>query len=95
MKKPLIASMLAFATMLAACGGSPPAASSSPTTGASGAAADPCGVPVKTKCPTEAQNVTGAGATFPGPLYTKWIDQYNQLTGVQVNYQAVGSGGGI
>jgi phosphate transport system substrate-binding protein len=94
MKKPLIASMLAFTTMLAACGGSPPAATSSPTTGAS-AAADPCGVPVKGKCPNEAQNVTGAGATFPGPLYTKWIDQYNQVTGVQINYQAVGSGGGI
>jgi len=81
--------------MLAACGGSPPAASSTPTTGASVVTADPCGVPVKAKCPTEAQNVTGAGATFPGPLYTKWIDQYNQLTGVQINYQAVGSGGGI
>jgi phosphate transport system substrate-binding protein len=86
--------MLAFTTMLAACGGSPPAATSSPSTGAS-AAADPCGVPVNGKCPNEAQNVTGAGATFPGPLYTKWIDQYNQVTGVQINYQAVGSGGGI
>jgi len=95
MKKPLIASILAFATLLAACGGSPPAATGTPATTASAASADPCGVPVKGKCATEAQNVTGAGATFPGPLYTKWIDQYNQLTGVQINYQAVGSGGGI
>lgn len=94
MKKPLIASVLAFATLLTACGGATPAATSAPSGGAT-AAADPCGVPVKGKCPTEAQAVTGAGATFPGPLYTKWIDQYNTLTGVQINYQAVGSGGGI
>ncbi len=96
MKKPLIASVLTFATLLAACGGATPAATSTPgTTGSAAAVADPCGVPVKGKCPTEAQAVTGAGATFPGPLYTKWIDQYNLLTGVQINYQAVGSGGGI
>jgi phosphate transport system substrate-binding protein len=94
MKKPLIASILAFATLLAACGGASPAATSAPSGGAT-AAADPCAVPVKGKCPSEAQAVTGAGATFPGPLYTKWIDQYNTLTGVQINYQAVGSGGGI
>jgi phosphate transport system substrate-binding protein len=37
----------------------------------------------------------GAGATFPGPLYSKWFDQYNKITGVQINYQAVGSGSGI
>jgi len=94
MKKPLIASIFAFATLLTACGGATPAATNAPTGGAT-AAADPCAVPVKGKCPTEAQAVTGAGATFPGPLYTKWIDQYNTLTGVQINYQAVGSGGGI
>src|SRR5678815_2116611 len=94
MKKPLIASILAFATVLTACGGATPGATSVPSGGAS-AAADPCAVPVKGKCPAEAQAVTGAGATFPGPLYTKWIDQYNALTGVQINYQAVGSGGGI
>jgi phosphate transport system substrate-binding protein len=40
-------------------------------------------------------NLTGAGATFPAPLYTKWFDQYNKLTGVKVNYQPIGSGGGI
>jgi phosphate transport system substrate-binding protein len=39
--------------------------------------------------------LNGAGATFPAPLYTKWFDVYNQLTGVQVNYQSVGSGAGI
>jgi len=39
--------------------------------------------------------LTGAGATFPAPLYTKWFDVYAGKTGVQVNYQAIGSGGGI
>ncbi|WP_456370020.1 substrate-binding domain-containing protein, partial [Thermodesulfatator atlanticus] len=37
----------------------------------------------------------GAGATFPYPLYSKWFDVYYKKTGVQVNYQAIGSGGGI
>ncbi len=42
-----------------------------------------------------AQNVTGAGASFPAPVYAKWADQYNKATGVKVNYQSVGSGAGI
>ena len=41
------------------------------------------------------QNVTGAGATFPAPLYAKWADSYNKATKIQVNYQSVGSGAGI
>ncbi len=40
-------------------------------------------------------NLNGAGATFPAPLYTKWFDEYYKLTGVKINYQAIGSGGGI
>lgn len=39
--------------------------------------------------------LTGAGATFPNPIYTKWFDAYNKKTGIQVNYQSIGSGGGI
>ena len=39
--------------------------------------------------------LNGAGGTFPAPLYTKWFDQYDQLTGIKINYQAVGSGAGI
>jgi phosphate transport system substrate-binding protein len=39
--------------------------------------------------------LTGAGATFPYPLYSKWFDAYGQKTGVQINYQSIGSGGGI
>jgi phosphate transport system substrate-binding protein len=44
----------------------------------------------------QAQNITGAGATFPAPIYSKWFTQYSAAhPGVQVNYQAIGSGGGI
>ena len=39
--------------------------------------------------------LNGAGATFPAPLYLKWFQEYKQQTGVQINYQAIGSGGGI
>src|SRR5829696_4518845 len=42
-----------------------------------------------------AQDVTGAGATFPAPVYAKWADVYNKATGVRINYQSVGSGAGI
>jgi len=45
--------------------------------------------------PLAAQTLTGAGATFPNPIYTKWFDAYNKKTGVQINYQSIGSGGGI
>jgi phosphate transport system substrate-binding protein len=43
----------------------------------------------------QAQEITGAGATFPAPIYSKWASDYNKLTGVKVNYQSIGSGGGI
>jgi len=43
----------------------------------------------------QAINVTGAGATFPYPIYAKWADAYKKATGVAVNYQSIGSGGGI
>ncbi|UUZ66052.1 phosphate ABC transporter substrate-binding protein PstS [Polaromonas sp. P1-6] len=42
-----------------------------------------------------AQDVTGAGATFPAPLYAKWAADYNKATGIKINYQSVGSGAGI
>jgi phosphate transport system substrate-binding protein len=44
---------------------------------------------------TMAQDVTGAGATFPAPIYAKWADAYNKATGARINYQSVGSGAGI
>src|SRR2546428_359043 len=47
-------------------------------------------------CPTKGvKELTGAGATFPYPLYSKMFDEYNKVCGVKVNYQASGSGGGI
>ena len=39
--------------------------------------------------------LNGAGATFPFPIYSKWIYEYNKTTGIQINYQSIGSGGGI
>ena len=42
-----------------------------------------------------AQEVTGAGATFPAPLYSKWASDYNKVTNIKINYQSVGSGAGI
>jgi phosphate transport system substrate-binding protein len=41
------------------------------------------------------QDVTGAGATFPAPLYAKWADAYNKATSQKINYQSVGSGAGM
>ena len=42
-----------------------------------------------------AQDVTGAGATFPAPLYAKWADAYHKEIGARLNYQSVGSGAGL
>jgi len=43
----------------------------------------------------EVNELAGAGATFPYPIYAKWAEAYNQKTGVKLNYQSIGSGGGI
>src|SRR3954469_9977089 len=44
----------------------------------------------------QATKITGAGATFPFPIYSKWFSDYNKLhPNVQINYQSIGSGGGI
>lgn len=43
----------------------------------------------------QAQDVTGAGATFPAPIYAKWADAFHKETGARVNYQSVGSGAGL
>jgi phosphate transport system substrate-binding protein len=82
-----------------------PAAGASPAAGAAAspvAAASPAAVGsgpalgmIKGSFEGEAKQLTGAGATFPAPLYTKWFNDYKALTGVEVNYQAIGSGGGI
>jgi phosphate transport system substrate-binding protein len=67
---------------LAACGGADRKPASSADSSAPGSR--PAGVAL-----------TGAGATFPNPIYSKWFDAYNKETGVQINYQSIGSGGGI
>jgi len=48
-----------------------------------------------TAIPVHAQEVTGAGASFPAPLYSRWAADYNKATGVRINYQSVGSGAGL
>jgi len=83
-KSPL-ALLAVLATLLAACGGAAPAGNG---------AATAC-FPVTGSCPDEARSLDGAGATFPAVIYSKWIEEYGSATGVQVNYQSIGSGGGI
>jgi phosphate transport system substrate-binding protein len=48
-----------------------------------------------TALPAAALDISGAGATFPYPIYAKWADAYKKETGVGMNYQSIGSGGGI
>jgi phosphate transport system substrate-binding protein len=43
----------------------------------------------------QAQDITGAGATFPFPIYAKWAEAYKEATGVGMNYQSIGSSGGL
>jgi phosphate transport system substrate-binding protein len=43
----------------------------------------------------QAADITGAGATFPFPIYSKWAEAYKKETGIGLNYQSIGSGGGI
>src|SRR5450631_2796451 len=45
--------------------------------------------------PAVALDISGAGATFPYPIYAKWADAYKKETGIGMNYQSIGSGGGI
>ena len=92
----VLAAILA-AFLLAACGGGESKGAESTT-----ATPPPGGQPSPTVqgttlCPPSgsATSLTGAGATFPFPLYSKWIDEFGKLCDVQINYQSIGSGGGI
>jgi len=87
-----VAALLAVVAMAigaAACGSSSSSSSS--------ASATPAGTPSPTLTPVQMQSGTnvGAGATFPAPIYLKWGDAYNTAKGVKLNYQPIGSGGGI
>src|SRR5665213_4452190 len=46
-------------------------------------------------CGAAMADITGAGATFPYPVYAKWAEAYKKASGVGMNYQSIGSGGGI
>lgn len=82
-----------------AANGSPAPAASPAAAASPGAAGSPspaaAAVSITGPFPGEAQTLNGAGSTFAAPLYQKWFDEYARLTNVQVNYQAIGSGGGI
>jgi phosphate transport system substrate-binding protein len=79
----LSGSRFALLALLTACGGGD-------KTMVSGATGKPAEAP-----PAGGAALTGAGATFPNPIYTKWFDAYHKQTGVRINYQSIGSGGGI
>src|SRR5665647_928291 len=83
--------VLSIAALSAACGGGSTSSStttSSPVT-AGGISSD--------VGKSDSANLTGAGATFPAPIYQAWFDDYKQKVSkkVQVNYQPVGSGAGV
>ena len=91
-----LAAVLA-AFLLAACGGGENKGGESPVaTPPTGGQPSPT-IQGATSCPPPgaATTLTGAGATFPFPLYSKWIDEFDKLCKLQINYQSIGSGGGI
>ena len=53
-----------------------------------------CAVALSMASPGTAQQITGAGASFPNPVYQKWGEAAQKAIGVQLNYQSVGSGAG-
>jgi phosphate transport system substrate-binding protein len=87
----LVATTLAVA--IAGCGGGE---SNSQVAPASESAAAPASSTANdSMAPVSSADLTGAGSTFAYPLYSRWVYEYAQKTGVHVNYQAVGSGAGI
>src|ERR1044072_7879743 len=78
--------VLAALAVASACGGSSRSAA-----GKDSSAAPRTSAPAT----TSGADLTGAGATFPYPLYSKWFDAYATKSGVKINYQSIGSGGGI
>ena len=68
--------------------------SSNATKDSAAGAAQPAGAAASATGSSDAQ-LTGAGATFPAPIYQKWFADYAAKTGVKINYQPIGSGGGI
>ncbi len=87
---------LTLAGTLAGCAGNTAATDNSASNnGASGNGASTTSTEGAAPAAGGAKSLTGAGATFPAPLYTRWFDSYQKTAGVQINYQSVGSGAGI
>ncbi len=74
---------------------SAPATTSVPQASTSTSSATQGAVVINGPFAGEAKTLNGAGATFPAVLYTKWFNEYEKVTSVKVNYQSIGSGGGI
>lgn len=102
-RKPLtllaVAVAAIFAAILfAACSDGEEGTSTATPAATTTAAASPAASPqAGSPCPPSgaAGALSGAGATFPGPLYSKWVDEFDKLCGLKINYQPIGSGGGI
>jgi phosphate transport system substrate-binding protein len=77
---------------LAACGSD---SARAPTSRADSSAVTAGAQPGAARRTTPSIELTGAGATFPYPVYSRWISDYLAATGVRINYQSIGSGGGI
>jgi phosphate transport system substrate-binding protein len=96
---------VAAALFVSACGSSAATPTAAPATAApatataaaatSGASSGTTMAPVTYRCSKGDGQLNGAGATFPYPLYTKWASDYNAKCGVKINYQSIGSGGGV
>ena len=87
----LMAAVLVLAAVgLAACGGSSDGGTAVPGSSSSAAAIEGF-----TPQPMDAGTILGAGASFPAPLYMKWGADYANVSDVKLNYQSIGSGGGI
>jgi phosphate transport system substrate-binding protein len=84
-----VLALVTIAIAVAGCGGT--TTTTSTASGSPAAAAQPTLTPV----PMTADTIVGAGASFPAPIYTKWGAAYNTSAGVKLNYQSIGSGGGI
>jgi len=83
--------ILLLVSLLAGCG------STGSTTNNTASPSGSTSTPLNTGSTVSNQQdaLTGAGATFPQPLYTKWFDVYNKTYGIKINYQGIGSGAGI
>lgn len=96
MRYSLMATAIVSALALAACNGTNDTTKTTDTdTTAAATETAETGTAKSAVSENISMNITGAGASFPQPIYAKWSDAYNQATGAQVNYQSIGSSGGI